>query len=299
MQEEGLITEDDDPSDEELRKFDKSRNKQGKKKVSNEEWVSPTDPASRIVKMKDGRTHLGYKVEHVVDLESEIILSATVHQGTENDAQTLLPSVVNAQCNLVLAGSAEEIAEVAADKGYHKNETITQCTDFGLRTYIPEPNSSHDRVWTDKPEEVQRAVVNNRRRMRRDKGKDLQHQRSEKLERSFAHVWETGGGRRTWLRGIEKINKRYQIVAAARNLGLLMLKVFGIGKPRSLQGGLGALQALWDVCVQLWTALRSSLHSIAARTALSTTFRHSERPLTCQRRFHPRKLKILPSSTGC
>ncbi|WP_437229284.1 transposase [Planctomicrobium sp. SH661] len=73
---------------------------------------------------------------------------------------------------------------------------------------------------------LQQAVLNNRQRTSRAKGKDLQRQRSEKVERSFAHVCETGRARRTWLRGIEKINKRYQIVAAARNLGLLMLKAF-------------------------------------------------------------------------
>ena len=171
----------------------------------------------------------------MIDLDNEIILSATVHHGTDSDASTLMESVVNAQRNVILAGSPEEIEEVAADKGYHKNETINQATQLGIRTYLPEPNSPHDRNWTDKPDEVKQAVLNNRQRMSRDKGRDLQRQRSEKVERSFAHVCETGGARRTWLRGLEKINKRYQIVAAARNLGLLMLKVFEIGKPRSLR----------------------------------------------------------------
>ena len=56
------------------------------------------------------------------------------------------------------------------------------------------------------------------------------------MERSFAHVGETGGAGRTWLRGKLKINKRYLIHVAARNLGLLMRDLFGIGKPRVLQG---------------------------------------------------------------
>lgn len=251
MREQGLLEEGEHPSDEDLRKFDKTRAKQGKKRVSNQEWESPSDPDSRIVKMKDGRTHLGYKAEHVIDLEHEFILSATVCHGTQSDASTLLDSVVNAQRNLILAGSPEEIAEVTADKGYHKNETITQATQLGLRTYIPEPNSPHNRTWADKPKEVQQAVLNNRQRMSQGKGKDLQKQRSEKVERSFAHICETGGARRTWLRGLEKINKRYHIVAAARNLGLLMLKVFGIGKPRSLQGGIGALWCCFGACLLL------------------------------------------------
>jgi transposase len=88
---------------------------------------------------------------------------------------------------------------------------------------------------------METAFRNNRRRVRRAKGKRLQRQRSAQLEWSFAHVCETGGARRTWLRGLENINKRYQIHAAARNLGLLMRDLFGVGKPRVLQGGWGLL----------------------------------------------------------
>ena len=101
MRDEGLLQDDDDdPTDEELRRFDQQRAKQGKKKVSNDEWISATDPSSRIVKMKDGRTHLGYKAEHVIDLESEVILSATVYSGIGGDSQTLLASVLTAQTHL-------------------------------------------------------------------------------------------------------------------------------------------------------------------------------------------------------
>lgn len=115
--------------------------------------------------MKDVRTHMGYKAEHVVDLDNEITLSATVHYGTDSDADTLLESVANAQRNVILAGSPEEIEEVTADKGYHHNKTVTQATRFGMRTYIPEPNLPHDRRWTDKPDAATQAVINNRRRM--------------------------------------------------------------------------------------------------------------------------------------
>ena len=236
MKEEGLLQEgDDDPTDEELRRFDQQRAKQGKKKVSNDEWISATDPSSRIVKMKDDRTHLGYKAEHVIDLESEVILSATVYSGTDGDSQTLLASVLTAQTHLEQSGSSAEIEEVVADKGYHTNEQLAGAEEMDLRTYIPEPKSRYPRRWTDKPAEQQRAVAYNRRRMSRAKGKGLQRERSEKVERSFAHVCETGGARRTWLCGLAKINKRYLIVAAARNLGILMLKLFGMGKPRTLQ----------------------------------------------------------------
>ena len=232
---EGLITQDDRPTDEDLRKFDKQRAKQGKKQVSNDEWESPSDPDARIIKMKDGRTHLGYKAEHVVDLDSDLILSATVQHGTDGDAETLLPSIANAQANLVSSGSAATIKEVAADKGYHANQTLVDCTAAQVRTYIPERDIG-ERTWTDKSWEAEQAFRGNRRRVRGKKGRRLQRLRSEFVERSFAHVCETGGARRTWLRGLETINKRYVIQAAARNLGVVMRKLFGVGTPRSLQG---------------------------------------------------------------
>ena len=208
-------------NDEDLRRFDKQRRKQGKKKVSNEEWESPSDPESRIIKMKDGRTHLGYKAEHVVDLESEYVLAATVYEGTDGDSETLVPSLVRAQVNLVRSGSDVEIEEAVADKGYHANQTLVDCQQVGVRTYIPERQTG-PRRWTDKTPEAEAAFRQNRQRVRREKGKRLQRKRSELLEHSFAHVCETGGAGRIWLRGKLKINKRYLIHVVAWNLGLMM-----------------------------------------------------------------------------
>src|SRR5919112_1048227 len=75
MREEGVIGSDANPTDEEVRRFDKGRKG---KRVSNDEWQSSTDPASRIAKMKDGRTHLAYKAEHLVDLRNELVLAAEI-----------------------------------------------------------------------------------------------------------------------------------------------------------------------------------------------------------------------------
>lgn len=222
-------------TEEDLRRYDKNRSD---KTASNEEWGSATDPDARITKMKDGRTHLAYKAEHTVDNESQFILDASVYHADQSDADTLLVSVTEAQENLDEAGAEGEIEEAVADKGYHKNETLADCRECGLRTYIPEPERGKRR-WTDKPPEYEVAFRANRRRVRGERSRRLQRQRSERVERSFAHVCETGGARRTWLRGLTKVNKRYKMQAAARNLGLLMRALFGVGKPRCLQGGGG------------------------------------------------------------
>jgi transposase len=243
MQEQGLIDQDQKPSDDELRRFDKQRKD---KKVSNEEWVSETDPEARIAKMKDGTTHLAYKAEHVVDLESEIIVAAEIYHADQADTQTLEDSLQQAQTNLALAGSDVQIRDAAADKGYHANETLTEISEnTSYRTYIPEPELQHDRTWTDKPPEQKAAVYANRRRTRGERGKKLQRLRSERVERTFAHVCETGGARRTWLIGIDKLRKRYLIAAAAHNLGCLMRGLFGIGTPRGLQAFVDLLSSAY------------------------------------------------------
>jgi len=231
-------------NDEDLRKYDKTRKN---KRVSNENWESESDDDARIAKMKDGRTHLAYKAEHTIDLDSEFILDASVHHANEADSATLLTSLTAAQSNLEEANVFRNIEEVVADKGYHKNETLADCEHWnclGVRTYIPEPNSVYERRWTDKPPEYQEAVYANRRRVKGERGKRLQKLRSEIVERSFAHVCNTGGARRTWLRGIEKVSKRYKVHVAARNLGLMMRRLFGIGKPRCRWGSWGFMHPL-------------------------------------------------------
>ena len=235
MAEEGI----DSPTDEEIRRFDKNR----KKKVANTEWASPADPDSRIAKMKDGTTHLAYKAEHTVDLGSEFVLAAAVHPADQADPATLADSILQAQVNLVLAGSEQEIEEAVADKGYHKAETLAECEEWNTRTYIPEPKRKKYN-WEDKPQAWRRATAANRRRVRGARSKRLQKKRSELVERSFAHVCEPGGGRRTWLRGLMNVSKRYVVQVAAHNLGLLMRKLFGFGKPRVLQGAGGWLAGM-------------------------------------------------------
>jgi IS5 family transposase len=261
MQEEGLIDEGDEPpSDDQLRRFDKQRKN---KKVSNDEWVSETDPDSRIARMKDGTTHLAYKAEHAVDLETEMIVAAEIYHADQADTQTLEDSVQQAQTNLIEAGSDTLIREVPADKGYHSAATLAafrQHTPY--RTYIPEPERDHDCRWTDKPPEHKEAVYANRRRTRGARGKQLQRLRSERVERSFAHVCETGGARRTWLWGIDKVRKRYQIAAAAHNLGIVMRKLFGIGTPRGLQ-------VFGDLALALYLAILTLLWRLRNRTLAS------------------------------
>ena len=221
------------PSDEDLRRLDRKR---PGKKVSNEDWESPSDPDARIARMKDGTTHLAYKAEHAVDLASEAIVATTVTYADQSAAASAPNTLQLAQSNLVLAGSKNEVKEAVADKGYHDNQLISEVTLQGVRTYIPEKKLK-GRRWTDKPAEQEKHFRANRRRVRSDKGRRLNRLRSERCERTFAHVCATGGGRRMWVRGQTNASKLHTIRCAGYNLGLLLRKTFGLGKPRSWEAG--------------------------------------------------------------
>lgn len=230
----------ENPTDEDLSRMDRKRKG---KKVSNKEWESSTDPQSRIAKMKDGRTHLAYKAEHGVDLETEAILAAEIHPADEGDPSTGPRTLRAVDQNVAASGSDQLVGELVADKGYHENGLLAECAVVGIRTYIPE-RKQKSRRWDDKPEEFEQAFRGNRRRVKGERGRRLGRWRSERCERTFAHVCETGGGRRVTLRGISEVSKMHQMRCAAYNLGLLLRKVFGMVKPRS--GG-AAWGTFWGI----------------------------------------------------
>jgi transposase len=106
---------------------------------------------------------------------------------------------------------------------------------------------------SNRSEAQRRAVLNNRSRTGRSKSKRLQRRRSEVVERTFAHVCETGGARRSYLRGLVNMTKRYLIALAAHNLGRIMRRLLGVGKPKALQGVVGGLFGLtWCLITMLY-----------------------------------------------
>jgi transposase len=280
----------EDPTEEDLRRFDRKRRG---KKVSNKDWESPSDPDSRIAKMKDGRTHLAYKVQHALDTESEILVAATIHHADTADSEALKDAVMEAEAVLVSAEHENSYQEIVADKGYHKTETLAWLDERGVRTYIPQPRSRRKRKWSDKPASWQKAYRANRRRVAGPRSRALQRHRSERVERSFAHTCESGAARRTWLRGIEDIKKRYVIHAAARNLGTIMRSLFGVGTPRAMQRG---LSGLLEACLEIRNLLRSRIDVWVARIVGFVRRIGESRPHDI--RLSPRA-QITPSSTAC
>jgi transposase len=275
------------PTEEDARRLDRRR----KKRVSNAAWQSASDPASRITKLKDGRTHLAYKAEHVIDVESEVILAPQIYPGDAGDAATLESSVRQAEAYVDQAAVPVVIEEVVADKGYHAAATLAACAAWGLRTYIPERDCGRRR-WHDKPVACELAFRANRRRVRGRRNRRLQRLRSERVERSFAHICGSGNQRRTWLRGLENVQKRYLLTAAARNLGLVMRHLFRIGTPRSLQGLAAMLRALANAIVTRLAALVRRVAQRWSRSDSALARRYS-------RRLSAVVVETRISSTGC
>lgn len=244
-QEEGVDV--DDPAA--VRKFDKNR--EGRK-TSNKEWENPHDEDARIARTKRGNTRMAYKPEHVVDLESGAIVDAKLRHGDEGDATNLFTRVAEAETRLSRVfektNDSAAVKTITADKGYYSTDEIWHLQDAGVLTIIPEAKRERnlDKLCTQR----RTAITVAEALCRSEEGKAFSRRRAALVERSFAHVLDAGGLRRTTLRGKQNINKRYVIGALTFNLSLLMRKLYGVGTPK--QAFAKRLAALIDLLLRNW-----------------------------------------------
>jgi transposase len=221
------------PTAEDLIRLDRQRKG---KRLSNQDWTSPSDPEARIAKLKDGRTHLAYKPEHAVDLDTGAIVAAEIHPADQGDTTTLPATLETAEANLAAVDAAPtpaSPAELVADKGYHSRDGLKELEDSAWKSRIAEKKVAGVSRWHG-DEEARRAVYNNRARLRSGVAREAFKLRTELVERSFALVLDRGGMRRAWLRGRENLRKRYLVHVAGYNLGLIMRLLVGAGTPREL-----------------------------------------------------------------
>jgi transposase len=137
------------------------RNRKGKK-LSNADWENPTDPDARIAKMKDGRTHLTYKPEHAMDLDTGAVVAAELHPADQGDTATRAGTLASAVEHLASVGAtptSEEPAELVADKGYHAREGLKALEDGPWKLRISEPKRENFSRWHG-DDEGRRAVYN-------------------------------------------------------------------------------------------------------------------------------------------
>ena len=159
-QESGIET----PTAEDLARLDRKRKG---KKLSNQDWVSRSDPEAKIAKMKDGTTHLAYKPEHAVDLDTGAVVAAELHPADEGDTTTLPKTLAAAEANLEavdVAPTAEDPAECVTDKGYHSRLVLKALDDGPWKSRISEPKQKGFARWHG-DDAARRAVTNNRTRL--------------------------------------------------------------------------------------------------------------------------------------
>jgi len=251
----------DASDDEAVRRMDRQR----KKKTSNEEWVNPQDPEAEVTKMKDGTTHLAYKAEQAVDLDTGAIVAITTHGGAAGDSESVqetLPAAGEAIAEQIATPTAQGqykvheqgLREVVTDKGYHSGMGLAALSGMGVRTYVAVPRQPR-RKWEGKREQ-QAAVYANRRRVAGARGKSLLRRRGELLERPFAHQYETGALRRLHVRGRGNVAKRVLLQAAAFNLALILRTMTRSGTPRGL---VDLKRKLFCALLRVLTALAATL----------------------------------------
>jgi len=246
----------------EVARFDRKRKG---KKCSNEEFEHPHDPDARIGRDKHGATDMLYKMEKTDDLDTGAIVSVTIQTADTGDTDSMIETLLQAEENLSVVFEDEQVAEakvvaddtadVVGDKGYHSNEAVLIGQALGARTYFSEPERGI-RNWEGKEEE-RKAVYANRRRIRGERGKRLKKLRAEHCERNFAQLCDTGGQRRTFLRGLVEATKKALIGAMGFNAALLLRKVFKLRKPRQLRAcGEGHMSSFGLIFVSLWPDCR-------------------------------------------
>src|SRR5258707_5091656 len=108
----------DTPSADDLVRLDRARKG---KKLSNEEWTSKTDPEAKIAKLKDGRTHLAYKPEHAVDLDTVIIVAAALHPADQGDTAAIAGTLTMASRKLSQARAAPTTAKPSEPVAHNGN----------------------------------------------------------------------------------------------------------------------------------------------------------------------------------
>jgi transposase len=269
----------ENPTPQDLQGMDRKRRG---KKVSNQDWKSKTDSRARIARLKDGRTHMAYKIENAMDIQSRITVAAEVHLADQGDPATVGKTLLSADETVMNAGIPGGIQDVILDRGYHADAVLEKLDETGYRAYIAEPKRG-PRNWTkqrrregdERVTRRKRVLYGNRRRSRSRRGQHLQRLRAEYPERDFAHLKRTGGLARVFVRGRREVTKKVQSYVAAANLSVILHALLGMGTPRGLQSRLReALAAILTLCrffiAQLASPSRPRGHIGALETGRTT-----------------------------
>ena len=177
-----------------------------------------TDPDSHLMK-SDGHFIQGYNGQLAVDRDHQVIVAVGV-SNQPPDFEHLEPMLDR------IATSAGALPEVMTmDAGYWTEENANACVDQGIDAYIATGRLPHGQPPPPKrgpmPKDAD-AKARMARKIRSKKGSKIYAQRKAIVEPVNGQIKEVRGLRRFLLRGLEKVNGEWHLIAATHNL----LKLF-------------------------------------------------------------------------
>ena len=153
------------PSADDLVRIDRTR--KGKKLCRTRNGPARPTREAKIAKLKDGRTHLAYKPEHAVGLDTGVILAAALHPADNGDTTTIESTLATTQNNLAQINAAptpDEPSELVADKGYHSRAVLKDLNGGAWKTRIAEPKQPGFSRWHG-DDKARAAIYANRTRL--------------------------------------------------------------------------------------------------------------------------------------
>ncbi|MEG2971715.1 MAG: transposase, partial [Akkermansia sp.] len=239
-----------------IKNFDRKRSK----KISNKDWVNPHNPDATIGITKDGGWDMLHKPEHLIDLDNGIIVEAEVRKGDEGDSVNLLDRIEKAWKNLGIVckdkDSTEVVKSITADGGYFSAEQVVGLRSAGCEVNMRDPHGekrSYNQYTKEDAQHLKNELEEIRQTTNSEWGIKYRKKRSELVERSFAHILDNGGMRRSHLKSLNKINKTYSVAVIAYNLSILMRRKYKLGTKKQWEaarkGQIAYLLDLLKSCV--------------------------------------------------
>ena len=155
-----------------------SADKKRQGKASNRDWESTSDSESRVMQHSDGHTHLSYKVDTTVDLETGVIVAAGASFANISDQADFLEHVDAAR--EVLNDRGMDVVAAVADKGHHSGENLAGLEERGLIGLVSSPNANkgaegfrRDDFTCD--EDADALICPGSERLSRQKNRDQSH----------------------------------------------------------------------------------------------------------------------------
>ncbi|MCP9883125.1 IS1182 family transposase [Cyanobium sp. Alchichica 3B3-8F6] len=182
------------------------------------EGFAYTDPDSHILKGADGWIQ-GYNAQAAVDGDHQVIVAIGV-SNQPSDAVHLLPML-----ELIEANTGQLPDALIADAGYCSTANLEACEEKGLQAYISTSRQQHGQRPRPSRGRAPRdldARGRMERKLRSKAGQAIYALRKTVVEPVFGQIKGSRGLDRFRLRGLEKVNGEWALMATTHNI----LKLF-------------------------------------------------------------------------